>query len=69
MMYQRKLCIQPKVGKESRTSHLEVKIELSQKQHKGVELLLDLQVSFNSYILLFKLCSTSTCENIYLYLI
>lgn len=45
--------------KEQTISYLQVKIELSQEEHKGVEFLLGLCISSDSYISLFKLNSTS----------
>lgn len=43
-------------------SYLQVKIEFSQKEHKGVKFLLSLIISSDSCVPLFKLYSTSTGE-------
>lgn len=49
-------------GPMSVTSYLQVQVELAQKEHKGVEFLLSVCVSSNSYIPLFILCLTPTAN-------
>lgn len=43
--------------------YLQMQIEFSQKQHVGVEFLLNLRLPFNSYVPLLILYSTSTTDH------